>query len=217
MTIKVLLADDHPVVRDGLRYVVENKSDDIKIAAEASNGQEVLQNAEGTAIDVFIIDISMPILNGLDTAERLITKNADTKVIILSIHGSRNFVEKALGIGVKGYLLKESATEDIVQAIHEVHQGRYFLSPAISKFVVNGFVGKSREYVRKEKITKLTQREREVLQLIAEGFSSKEIQRHLKLSLNTVLVHRKNIMHKLGIHKQADLVRYAIKEGICKL
>lgn len=217
MSIKVLLADDHPVVRDGLRYVIEKEGGEIEVVAEASNGEEVLKIADGTAVDVFVIDISMPILNGIETTAGLIKKNPAHKVIILSIHGTRSFVAKALDVGAKGYLLKESATEDIIFAIKEVHIGRYFLCPAISKFIVDGFLGKRHDYQWHTKIVELTPREREILQLIAEGFSSKEIQKRLSLSLNTVLVHRKNIMYKLDIHKQADLIRYAIKEGISEL
>lgn len=217
MSIKVLLADDHPVVRDGLKYVIEKEGGGIKVVAEASNGKEVLALAERKAVDVFVVDISMPILNGIETTAELVKKNPANKVIILSIHGTQSFVEKALDAGAKGYLLKESATEDIIFAIKEVSIGRYFLCPAISKFVVNGFLGKRPDYQRHTKIVELTSREREILQLIAEGFTSKEIHKHLNVSMNTVLVHRKNIMQKLNIHKQADLVRYAIKEGISKL
>ena len=140
-----------------------------------------------------------------------------SKVIILSIHDSRIFVEKALESGAKGYVLKEDTTEDVIHAIQEVYSGRFFLSPGVSKFVVHGFLGKIHGYKRYKKIVNITKREREILQLIAEGFTNKEIASKLKLSLNTVHVHRNNIMQKLDIHKQADLIRFAIKEGISKL
>lgn len=217
MIIKVLLADDHPVVRDGLRSTIDKMGGDIKIIGEASNGNEVLEIAKKNLVDIYILDISMPILNGIETANRLIKMDPKSKIIILSIHDSRIFVEKALKSGARGYILKESATEEVIQAIREVYIGRFFLSPAISKFVVHGFLDKMHHYKRHEKVIYLTAREQEILQLIAESFTNKEIAIKLNLSLNTVHVHRKNIMQKLDIHKQADLIRYAIKEGISKL
>lgn len=217
MSIKVLLADDHPVVRDGLRSVIDKKAEDIKIIGEASNGNDALEMAKKNQVDIYVLDISMPILNGIETTDRLIKMNPDSKIIILSIHDSHIFVEKALKSGARGYILKESATEEVIHAIREVYKGRFFLSPAISKFIVKGFIGKMQGYRRYEKPVNLTQREREILQLIAESFTNKETARKLNISLYTVQVHRRNIMQKLGLHKYADLVRYAIKEGISKL
>jgi len=217
MSLKVLLADDHPIVRDGLQSVIKKKGQGLKVVAEASNGNEVLNIASRIPVDVFVLDISMPILNGIDTAARLIKKDPTSKIVILSIHGEQSFVEKALVVGVRGYVLKENATEDIIVAIKEVYDGKYFLCPAISKFIVDGFIFWKHNYQYNPNVVKLTLREREILQLIAEGYSNEEASKHLNLSLNTVLVHRKNIMNKLDIHKHANLVRYAIKEGISKL
>jgi DNA-binding NarL/FixJ family response regulator len=157
----------------------------------------------------------MPFLNGLEAAERLIKKDPKTKVIILSLHDARAYIDRAMRAGVKGYLLKENATEDIVQAIEEVHRGNFFISPAISTFIVKGFLGK----VKKTKPAGdgLTSREREILQLIGEGLVNKEIAQRLYLSLSTVQVHRRNLMRKLATHKQADLIRYALKEGYAKM
>lgn len=217
MRIKVLLADDHPLVRYGLKSAIERNCKDIKVVGEASNGKEVLELAKEKHVDVYILDISMPILNGIETVLRLKEIDPKSKAIILSIHDKRIFVEKALESGARGYLLKESATEEVIRAIREVYMGRFYLSPAISSFVVNGFLGKIHGPPISEKIVKLTKREREILQLIAEGFTNKEIAGKLNLSLYTVHVHRRNIMQKLNIHKHADLVRYAIKEGISKL
>ena len=217
MTIKVLLADDHPVVRDGLRYIIDNKGEDIKIIGEASDGNEVLEFAKKNLVDVYVLDISMPILNGIEATNSLIKMDSRSKIIILSIHDSRVFVEKAMKSGARGYVLKESATEEVIHAIHEVYRGRFFLSPAISKFIVDGFLGKTQDYSSNKKAVDLTKREREILQLIGEGLTDKEISMKLNLSLYTVHVHRKNIMNKLDIHKQAGLIRYAIREGISKL
>ncbi|TES94450.1 MAG: response regulator transcription factor [Candidatus Cloacimonadota bacterium] len=217
MIIRVILADDHPVVRDGIKSIVDRRGTNIEIIGEVSNGKELLEMAKENPADVYVIDITMPILNGLETTKRLIKMEPRSKVIILSIHDSRIFVEKALESGAKGYVLKEDTTEDVIHAIQEVYSGRFFLSPGVSKFVVHGFLGKIHGYKRYKKIVNITKREREILQLIAEGFTNKEIASKLKRSLNTVHVHRNNIMQKLDIHKQADLIRFAIKEGISKL
>jgi len=176
-----------------------------------------LKFANKNLVDVYILDISMPILNGIETTYSLINMDTGNKIIILSIHDSRIYVERALKSGARGYILKESATEEVIHAIHEVHKGRFFLSPSISKFIVNGFLSNIQDYNCNEKAVKLTKREREILQLIGEGLTDKEISQKLNLSLYTVHVHRKNIMNKLDIHKQANLIRYAIREGISKL
>jgi DNA-binding NarL/FixJ family response regulator len=217
VSIKLLLADDHPVVREGIRLAIERAAADIEIVSEASNGKEVLEFARKNPVDVYILDISMPILNGIETTVKLIKMNPNNRIIILSIHDSRSFVEKALYCGARGYLLKVNAVDDVIHAIHEVHRGRFFLSSSISKYIVNGFLSDLHKREINENLVHLTEREREVLQLIAEGFTNKEIASNLNLALNTVHVHRKNIMQKLDIHKHAGLIRYAIKEGIIKL
>jgi len=217
MSIKILIADDHPIVIAGLRAIIAKTAEDIKIMGEASNGKEVLEIAKHYPADVYILDISMPILNGIETASRLIKINPRSKIIILSIHDSSAFVEKAFESGAKGYILKESATEDIVSAIHQVYLGKCFLSPSISKIMVNVFFGRRKNRDRTKSVAILTKKEMDILQLIGEGSTAKEIAQNLNISLNTVQVHRKNIMKKLDIHESANLIRYAIKEGISKL
>jgi DNA-binding NarL/FixJ family response regulator len=217
MSIRVVLADGHPIVRAGLRAVIEKSKEDIAIVDEAVNGKDVLKIAEKSPVDVYLLDVEMPHLNGIETAERLLKKDPKTKIIILSIHDSRVFVQRALRCGVKGYILKESATEEVIQAIKEVFRGRFFLSPGISNYIVDGFLGKVGARNDKGAGSGLTKREREVLQLIGEGCTNKEIAQKLNLYLNTVQVHRRNLMQKLNIHRQADLIRYTIKEGISKL
>jgi DNA-binding NarL/FixJ family response regulator len=219
MSVKVIIADDHDVVRAGIRAVIERKGKDIEIVGEASNGKEVLNMAKKNSVEVYVLDIAMPILNGIETTERLIKLNSKNKVIIFSLHDDRHLVEKALKCGAKGYILKENATEEVIRAISEVYNGNFFLSPKISKYIVHGFMGGGgrRNYMQKENIVNLTRREREILQLIAEGFNNNEIAKHLILSLYTVRAHRNNIMKKLDIHRQADLIRYALKEGISNL
>ena len=217
MSIKVILADDHAVVRDGIRAILERRDKDIRIIGEAANGTEVLKLAKATPADVYVLDISMPLLNGVETTDRLLQMNPRSKVIILSMHDDRAFVERALACGAKGYVTKESAAEELIHAIREVHRDRFFLSPPISRFVVQGFLRRRQAPASQPPEGELTRREREVLQLIAEGFSNKEIARQLSLSLNTVHVHRNNLMRKLDLHKQADLIRYAVNAGLSSL
>ncbi|UCC94622.1 MAG: response regulator transcription factor [Candidatus Omnitrophota bacterium] len=217
MSIRVIIADDHPVAREGIKAVIERKEKDIEVIGEASNGNGALKMAKNNPADIYILDISMPILNGIETTHRLIKMDPKSKIIILSIHDNRTFVEKVLKCGAKGYVLKENATEELIQAIRQVYSNGFFLSPKISKFIVQGFLGKRHNYAEYKKAVHLTLKEREILQLIAEGFTNKEIARQLKLSLNTAHVHRNNIMRKLDIHRQADLIRYALKEGISQL
>jgi len=211
------VADDHPVVREGLRAAARASGDDIEIVAEASNGHEVLEIAEKTAVDVFILDAQMPILNGIQTTARLVRMNPASRVIILGIHDSRMFVERALRAGAKGYALKESSTEEIIQAVREVYRGRSFIGPAVTRQIVDEFIKKAHPAEKGAAFMTLTDREKEVLQLLAEGFAPKAIAERLFLSPSTVRVHKKNIMKKLGLHNQTALVRYAIKEGISKL
>jgi DNA-binding NarL/FixJ family response regulator len=156
----------------------------------------------------------MPILNGIETTHRLVNKNPQSKVIILSMHDDRTFVVKALQSGARGYILKESATEEIVFGINEVYMGRYYLTPKIASYLVEDFL--DREHGAHH-MAELSSRERGILQLLAEGFNNKEIADKLSLSLNTVHVHRNNIMKKLNIHRHADLIRYALKEGMVQL
>jgi DNA-binding NarL/FixJ family response regulator len=217
MQIKVILADDHMVVREGIKAIVEGMAKDIAVIGEASNGNEVLKLAKQCPADIYVLDIAMPILNGMETAERLLRMDKKSRIILLSMYDNKTFVEQALKIGVKSYILKESATDEIIQAIREVYSGRYYLSPKISKYVVHGFLGKRHKREKEKGLVDLTHREKEVLQLISEGFSNKEIASRLKRSLNTIHVHRNRIMQKLDIHNQAELVRYALKEGISHL
>ena len=215
MNIKILLADDHAIVRAGIRSIVERRKG-IEVIGEASSGEEVLKMMFKIRPDIYILDVSMPGLNGIDTTERIMKEDEKAKVIILSMHDDRTFVEKAFKNGAKGYILKENAPEEIIKAIREVYDGNFYLSPKISSYLVNGFLFNNLSEDKKNDVL-LTTREREVLQMVAEGKTSKEIATYTSISVHTVNVHRKNIMRKLGLHKQADLVRYAIKEGLVKL
>ena len=218
MSIRVVIADDHPVVRDGLRLAIERRAKDIVIAGEASNGMEVLEVARKNPTDVLILDITMPGMNGIETAGELLRRQPRAKVIMLSLHDTRAMVEESLSAGARGFLTKETATRNVVDAIMEVHAGGFFLCPSIAHYVVeSSLVGKKVPPKRGAAGVALTQQERKVLQFIAEGQSTKEIAALLGVSFNTVHSHRSHVMAKLGLHKQSDLVHYAIKAGIAKL
>ena len=213
MAITVVLADDHAIVRQGLGAVISQEQD-IKVIAEASNGKEVVDIAKKDPADIFIIDITMPILNGLEASSQIMQINPGNRIIILSMHDNRAFIERALNLGIRGYVLKDSAADEIIQAIRAVYKDEYFLSPRISTFVIQDYIDSKGQKIGEKKIVSLTEREREILQLVVEGYTNKEVAMHLKIALKTALAHRNNIMQKLGIHRQADLIRYALKEGI---
>ncbi len=213
--IKIVLADDHALVRDGIKAIIERKAKNISVIAEVNNGKELLDFAEKKAADVYVVDISMPVLNGIEATQKLLKIHPDAKVIILSMYDDRISVEKAFKSGAKGFVVKVASADEILEAIKEVSAGRFYLCSKVSRYVVQGFLGKAAPNKKDPK--DLTPKEKEVLQLIAEGYSSKEIAKEFGLSLNTIHVHRNNIMRKLDIHKQAELVRYALKEGIAQL
>ena len=213
MAITVVLVDDHAIVRQGLGAVISQEQD-IKVIAEASNGKEAVDIAKKDPADIFIIDITMPILNGLEASSQIMQINPWNRIIILSMHDNRVFIERALNLGIRGYVLKDSAADEIIQAIRAVYKDEYFLSPRISTFVIQDYIDSKGRKIGEKKIVSLTEREREILQLVVEGYTNKEVAMHLKIALKTALAHRNNIMQKLGIHRQADLIRYALKEGI---
>ncbi|MBR4355883.1 MAG: response regulator transcription factor [Elusimicrobiaceae bacterium] len=212
---KIVLADDHAIVRTGVRAVLERLGKDMEISAEVSNGKELVAYAKTHPNEIYVVDISMPVMNGIEAVEQMVKHNPQIKVIMLSMYDDRMSVEKSLKAGAKGFIVKVAAADEIIDAIEEICAGRFYLCSKVSKYIVQGFLGKSTS--RKRDGTGLTPKEKEVLQLIAEGYSSKQIAKSFNLSLNTIHVHRNNIMKKLGIHKQTELVRFAIKEGIAQL
>lgn len=218
MTIRIIIADDHPVVRDGLRMTIERTGADIAVIGEASNGIEVLKLVRERVPDVFILDVTMPEMNGIETARELIRADPAARVIMLSLHGTKPMVEEAFAAGALGYLTKETATKDVIKAVTEVHAGRCFVAPAVAHLAVAAIRSVSAgTRKRGAPAVALTRQERRVLQLIAEGYSSKEIAAKLNVSANTVHSHRNNVMAKLNLHRQADLAHYAFKAGIAKL
>ncbi len=207
MSIRILLAEDHVVVREGLRALLEQAGMDV--IGEASDGLEALQLASKQQPDVAVLDISMPHLNGLETARRLREALPQTKIVLLTMYTEDPYVLEAMQAGVVGYVLKTQAAADIIQAIQAVLQGGIYLSPRISRTVVTAYLSGS-----ESPSDPLTSREREILQLIAEGQTTKEIAWRLGLSVKTVESHRIRLMRKLDIHETATLVRYAIRRGL---
>jgi two-component system, NarL family, response regulator NreC len=207
MTIRVVLADDHQLVRQSLKALLEREG--FQVAGEASDGQEVLRLVPNVFPDVAILDISMPILNGLDAARELKKSSPKTKTILLTQHDEDQYVTEALRAGVRGYVLKNQAATDLVHAIQQVRRGEIYLSPSISRTVVEAFLSKTALPT-----DPLTSRERQILQLIGEGKSSKEIAAILGISVKTAESHRTRLMRKLDIHELASLVRYAIRRGL---
>jgi DNA-binding NarL/FixJ family response regulator len=211
--IRVLLADDHTLVRAGIRGLLEGLAD-VDVVGEAGDGQEALRLAESLGPDVVLLDVGMPGLNGLEVAGRIGALDASIRVVILSMHSSEEYVLRALRAGCAGYLLKASAVSELEVAVRAVARGETYLSPAVSKRVVDDYV--SRTGGAADPLDALTPRQREVLQLAAEGLSSKEIAQRLGLSYRTVEAHRAQLMERLGVHDLAGLVRFAMRVGLIR-
>lgn len=210
--IRVIVADDHGIVRKGVRFLLQQERD-IEVLGEAEDGREAVKMAKDRAADVLIIDIAMPHLNGIDAAAQ-VTKATGTNVIILSMHSDEEFLIRALDAGAKGYLLKDSAEPDLVRAVRAVAQGKTFFSPEISHMLLEDYMRRLRQEGIQDSYDLLTEREREVLQLLAEGKTNKEAAQLLNVSLHTVETHRTNFMQKLGLHNTAEIVIYAMRKRI---
>ncbi len=207
MPIRVVLADDHILVRQGLKSLLEHEG--FQVVGEASDGQEVLRQVKSLQPDIAVMDITRPILNGLNAARELTHSFPKIKTILLTQHDEDQYVSEALEAGVKGYVLKSQAASDLLQAIQQVSHGQVYLSPGVSRAVMEAYRSKS-----EKSRDRLTLRERQVLQLIAEGKSTKDIASLLGISVKTAESHRTRLMQKLDIHETASLVRYAVRQGI---
>jgi len=211
---RVLLVEDHTIVRKGLRSLLD-KETGIKVVEEAEDGREAILKAEELHPDVVVMDIAMPGLNGLEATRQIKKRFPDIKIIILTMHANEEYILQSLKAGASGYLIKKAAPVELISAINAVHKGNSFLSPSISRMVIDEYIRRSKEISEGEEgFERLTVREREVLQLIAEGRKTREIAELLYISIKTVETHRAHIMNKLDIHSTAELTRYAIRKGI---
>jgi len=211
--IRILLADDHNVMRKGLRLLLESQPG-FTVVAEAADGRQAVEQAEATSPDVVVLDIAMPNLSGIEAAQRIISQRPSTSVVILSMHSDEGYVLRALKAGAKGYLLKDSVEGDLIEAITTVHQGKTFFSREIGKMLVEDYIREIRARGSEDSYELLTSREREILQLLAEGKSNKEIAGALNLSSHTVETHRRNLQDKLNLHSFAELILYAVRKRI---
>ena len=211
--IRILLADDHNVMRKGLRLLLESQPE-FTVVAEAADGRQAVDQAEATNPDVVVLDIAMPNLSGIEAAQRIIAQRPNTSIIFLSMHSDEGYVLRALKAGARGYLLKDSAEGDLIEAITTVHQGKTFFSREIGKMLVEDYIREIKTRGVEDSYELLTSREREILQLLAEGKSNKEAAALLNVSLYTVETHRSRLMAKLNLHSTADIVLYAVRKRI---
>jgi two-component system, NarL family, response regulator NreC len=211
--ITVLLADDHRILREGIKSLLE-KEQDIEVVAEASEGGEAVARAQQLSPDLVLMDITMPGMNGLEATRQIKALKPGVKVLILTMHESNQYISQFLRSGASGYVLKDTAAQELVGAIRAVNQGDAFLYPSIARRLLEEYLQKVQNGEERETYDGLTEREREVLRMIAEGKSNKEIADDLSLSVRTVQAHRANLMGKLHMHDRTELVRYAIRKGL---
>ena len=211
--LRVLLGDDHTVLRQGLRKILEDRRD-WRVVAEAGNGRDAVREAIELNPDVAVLDIGMPLLNGIEATRQIIRRAPAVRILILSMHSDQAYVTQAVQAGARGYLLKESAGSELIAAIVAIAAGKSFFSPAVAQVVFDDYVRSLTERGITDRYDALSEREREVLQLVAEGKSSKEIAEVLSISPATVETHRAHMLQKLGLRNTAEVVRYAARRGI---
>ena len=211
--LRILLADDHTIVRQGIRKIVEDHPD-WEVVAEAGDGREAVRKALELKPDIALLDIGMPLLNGIEAAAQITRRAPAVKVVILSMHPNEAYITRALQAGAKGYLLKDSADTDLIRALTLVSQGKSFFSPAVTKVMLDDYVRHLAARGVVDRYDSLSEREREIFQLVAEGRSNKEIADLLFVSPNTIETHRAHIMEKLDVHSAVELVLYAVRRGL---
>ena len=209
--IRVLLVDDHRMVIEGLKAQLA-KLENIEIVGEAYDGKEGIRKTKELNPDIVIMDISMPVMNGLEATAILHEEAPDSKVLVLTMHDEEEYILQIIRSGARGYVIKESSFEELIEAIETVHQGRSFFSPSISEYLLSGFIRQVQD-----ESTELTPRELDVLALVADGYTNKEVAKHLHISIRTAESHRNQIMQKLDIHTLPGLTKYAISKGIIEL
>jgi len=214
--IRVLMVDDHTILRDGIRALL-NLYEDIAIVGEASDGKDALTKVVQLRPDVVIMDIAMPGLGGLEATLEIRKLSPESRVLVLSQHDNKEYVHSVLKAGACGYVLKKAAGSELIAAIRAVYRGESFLDPSIARTVIDGYLGRDGEPDPNNEYDRLSDREVQVLKLVAEGMSNKEIAGLLSVSVKTVMGHRANVMEKLGIHSRTELVKYAIRKGLVTL
>jgi DNA-binding NarL/FixJ family response regulator len=211
--IRIVLADDHTIIRSGLKLLLEQQPN-FKIVAEAEDGRQAVELVSKHHPDVVIADIGMPQLNGIEATRQIVAQDPHPDVVILSMHSDESYVLRALKAGARAYILKNSAEADLIRAVRAVSEGKSFFSPVISKMLLEDYVRRVREKEVEDSYDLLTPREREILQLLAEGKTNKDVANILNLSLYTVETHRGNILQKLNLHSVPELILYAVRRGI---
>lgn len=214
--IRVLLAEDHTIVRKGLRSLLDAEAG-IEVVGGAGDGREAVRKVQQLSPDIVVMDIAMPGLNGLEGTRQIRKRFPEVKVVILTMHTDEEYILQILASGASGYVVKQAAPRELVSAIQSVHRGGSFFSPSISKKIVEGYIRQAEATVEANSYQKLTEREREVLQLIAEGHSTRQIGQLLHISVKTVETHRAHLTDKLDIHSVAELTQYAIRKGVISL
>lgn len=211
--LRLLLADDHTVMRTGLRAILDRQPD-LEVVGETENGREAVQLATSLKADIVVMDVGMPLLNGIEATKAIVGQQRGAKVIILSMHADESYVMRALKAGARGYLLKDAAAPDLIDAIHAVMQNKSYFSPKVSQILAEDYVRVLKQRGEVDSYDLLSDREREVLQLLAEGKANKEVASELNISPYTVETHRKHILEKLNLHNPAELILYAVRKGI---
>lgn len=213
MPIRILIADDHTIVRQGLARLLEDQPG-FQVVGEAFDGRMAIEKAAALKPDVVVMDIGMPLLNGIEAARRIRRQHPDIKILILSMYSQEHYVHELLETGISGYLLKESSGRDIIQAIQAAMKGETFLSPSISRVLVDSYLSLRKSSPKEERFNQLSNREREIFQMIAEGHSAKSIAQLLCVSLSTVKTHRRKIMEKLEVKNTAQMIHLAVSLGL---
>ena len=213
MKIRILVADDHTILRAGLRMML-NAQPDMEVSGEAQDGRQALQEAQRLQPDVILMDITMPDVNGIEATRQIKRVLPDVKILVLTMHEHDEYVFQALRAGASGYMLKEAAATDLITAIHVIRSGQFYLSPTAQSVVVGDYLQRVRTGEERDSYSTLTEREREILKLVAEGHTNNQIAERLIISPKTVDTHRTHIMDKLNLHSRAELVKYAMRRGL---
>lgn len=211
--LRIVLGDDHTLVRQGLRKILEEKRE-WEVVAEAGDGREAVRQALALRPDVVVLDIGMPLLNGIESTRQIVRRHPEIRVLILSMHSDEAYITQALQAGAKGYLLKDSADTDLLRGVADVAAGKSFFSPAVARVMLDDYVRHLADKGISDRYESLSEREREIFQLIAEGHSNKEIAEVLSISPATVETHRAHIFQKLDLHNTAEVVLYAVRRGV---